>query len=210
MNRSPLRPLVALLGLLAVLTLAAVPAGAHGGDGEISVTMTRTGDQVTVDAHLTYVADGHGVPDATVTVVVDDDTPVPMEAGAEEGDYTATVTAAPGASIRVTSVEPATSFEGTAPEATATSTTDTAPTESSTTTTEATTTTVAAASTTEQPAATTSGDATRDETDDEDGDGNTGLLVGGIVAIVAAAGVLAVVMLRKKPEDTPGDPQSRD
>lgn len=189
--------LAGVVALLAVILLAATPASAHGGDGEVTVTTSREdgGDEVTVLARVIYVDDGHGVPDATVTVVVDDGTPTPMEAGATEGDYTATVTAAAGATIRVTSVEPATSTEVAAPEVDAPSTTTEA-----TTTTEAPTSTEAPTTTgvpADEEDAAVAPTAATDEADDDGG--SAGLVVGGVVAVLVVAGVIAAVLLRRKP-----------
>lgn len=207
MTRSTLRLLAALAGGLAVLLLAATPAGAHGGPGQVEVTSTsRDGDQVTLTVHLKYVEDGHGVPDATVTAVVDDGTPVPMEDGAEEGDYTVTVRAAEEATIRVTSVEPATSLELPAPSADETPTTTSEPTGSTTASTEAETTTTSTEATDEsgeEPATTEAAAAPTDDAEGGDGGGSSsGLIIGAVVAIVAAAGVVAALVLRKKPADT--------
>jgi len=193
-----IRALAALLGVAAVLLLSAGPTGAHGGEGEAEITsITRSGDDVTVVAHVIYVEDGHGVPDATVTVVVDDGTPVPMAAGAEEGDYEVTVAAPPGAAIRVTSVEPATTAEVAAP-----------PAEEATTTTEASTTTSEAETTTEAPAdgdedaATTTPTPVPDDADSDDDGGISPIVIGAIVAVVAAVGVMAAILLWKKPDGT--------
>ncbi len=207
------RPLaLAALGVLATLLVLAAPAGAHGGEGEAEITsITRDGDQVTVVAHVRYIEDGHGVPDATVTVVVDDGTPVPMEAGAEEGDYTATVAAGPGAAIRVTSVEPATTAEGTAPAAAD----DPATTEASTGS-DPTTTATTDAGTTDDTTDDGAGSADEGSADggedgatapspasDDEGsdDGISPVVIGAIVAVVLAAVVTGAILLTKKPTD---------
>lgn len=186
------RLLTAVLAPLAVLVLAGAPAAAHGGPGEMEITsITRDGDDVTVAVRLIFTGDGDGVPDATVTVVVDDGTPVPMEAGTEEGDYQATVTAAEGATIRVTSVEPPTTAEGTAPAADETATTEAG----STTTADETTT--EAPATTEADATTTPTPVPDEVTSDDDG-GISPVVIGAVVAVVLAAIAMAVILLGKK------------
>jgi hypothetical protein len=174
--------------LAALVLLVAAPAGAHGGDAEMTVTSaSRAGDDVDLVVHLVYVEDGHGVPDATVTAVVDGATPVTLEPAATEGDYAGTVTAAPGTTIRITSVEPTVTVEAEAPpaaEVPASSTEAAAP----TTTTEAATTTTA----TEAPAPAA----------DEDGDDGSLLpaVVIGLVALVVVAAV-AVITSRGRSRD---------
>jgi hypothetical protein len=197
--------------MLATFLLLAAPAGAHGGEGEVEITsVTRDGDQVTVVAHVRYLEDGHGVPDATVTVVVDDGTPVPMEAGAEEGDYTATVAAPPGAAVRVTSVEPAATAEGTAPEAADDpGTTDTTAGPDPTTT-AATDGTTADGATDEgtTDGGTADDEATTTPTPVADDDGSDGgispVVIGAIVAVVLAAVVTGAILLTRKPSDGEG------
>ena len=215
------RVLTAVLAPLAVLVLAGAPAAAHGGEGVIEVTsITRSGPVVTVDAHLRYVEDGHGVPDATVTVVVDEGTPIPMDPGPEEGDYTAAVPAPPGAAIRVTSVEPATTVDAVAPEVDDTpTTTEAAPdtteegsttTEEGSPTTEADSTTSAAPDTTEadDDEATTTPTPVPDEGASDDDGGISPIVIGAIVAVVLAAVVMAVILLGKRtpPTDGSGSP----
>lgn len=194
------RALAALaIAIVAALVLAS-PAGAHGGEGQLDITsIAREGDEVTLTAHVIYIADGHGVPDATLTVVVGDGTPVPMAPGAADGDYTATVPAPPGAAIRVTSVEPAVTAETTAPDLPATTTTEaTSITEPSST---------AAPVTTDQPpstapdsdedAAAISNGASGDNSDDS----STPLIAGLIGLVVVVAGGVAFVVLRKPAPD---------
>ncbi|HEX7131740.1 MAG TPA: hypothetical protein VF228_04160 [Iamia sp.] len=201
----PTRALAALLGLAVVLLLAAGPAGAHGGEGQVEVSsITRAGDAVTVVARLTYVEDGHGVPDATVTVVVDDGTPVPMEPGAEEGDYQVTVPAPEGATIRVTSVEPATTVETTAPAAEETTTTG----EASTTTTAAETTTTDAGPTTptnEEGVAVPGPDGIDEAPDDETG---SVILIAVLAVLAIAAVVVAVIVFVVKKPSSDDDPST--
>jgi hypothetical protein len=123
----------ALLCIL-VLSVGSV-ATAHEGDGRLEVLQATPGDGATVDyqVRLTYVADGHGAPEATVTAVAEQPgatatAPVQLQAGAEEGLYTGTVTfPSPGDwTVRFTSVTPAATLEQaqavTAPATTATTT----------------------------------------------------------------------------------------
>ena len=190
----------ALAGLLALSGVGA-PAAAHGGDGVLEVVTTiRDGDDVFVRVRLTYEADGHGIPDATVTAVIDGETPVPLAAEEQEGLYSGAVPAQPGDVIRISSVEPATSVEVDAPaleeefpvlpsgeEATSTTT---AP------TTEATTT--EADDETAAPATVT------DEGGSDDDTNALPLVLGGVAVAGLVAG-LAVVLTRKPPseDDTP-------
>ena len=108
--------------LLCTLVLALGPvAAAHEGDGRLEVLQAVPRRQeVAVDyqVRLTYVADGHGAPDATVTAVVEQPgapaaAPVQLSAGAEEGLYAGTVTfPGPGDwTVRFTSVTPAATLE---------------------------------------------------------------------------------------------------
>lgn len=183
----------ALAGLATLLLFAASPASAHGGEGQIEITsMTRQGSDVTVVAHVIYIADGHGVPDATVTVVVGDATPVVMEPGAADGDYQATVAAAEGDVIRVTSVEPEVSTEATAPPPDETTTTSEATTTSSLTTEPQTTEPIgeddASAPTTTTPA----------PDDDSDGGGNAVVIVAVLVVLVAAVVTAAILLTNRR------------
>jgi len=198
------RVLTSVLAPLAVLVLAGAPAAAHGGEGEIEVTsVTRSGDEVTVTAHLKYVEDGHGVPDATVTVVVGEGTAVPMGPGAEEGDYTVTVPAAPGTAIRVTSVEPATTAEATAPETAETGSSTTEPT--STTAAEATTTDGGPTTPTNAEGEAVPGPGGIDDAPED----LTGKLIASAIAVVVLVALaVAVVVLRKRPSADEG-PQPR-
>lgn len=198
MNRTITRPLLAVLVGLAVAILAAAPASAHGGEGLAELTsVTRDGDQVTVTVRLTWVGDSDGVPDASITAVVGGGTPVAMTPGATTGDYTATLPAAPGEVIVVTSAAPAVSLEVPAPEATPAPTT--APAETTTTVADESTTT--APPTTEAATTTTDPDAAAEAglTGEDDG-GSATLVIGAAVAIVGAAVVIAVLVMWKKPE----------
>lgn len=107
--------------LLCTLVLAGgSAAAAHEGDGRLEVLQATPGQDLAVDyqVRLTYVADGHGAPDATVTAVAEQPgaaaaTPVQLSAGAEEGLYAGTVTfPGPGDwTVRFTSVTPAATLE---------------------------------------------------------------------------------------------------
>jgi hypothetical protein len=180
-----------------VLVGASVPAAAHGGEGKAEVTTTRSGDDVAVSVRITYEGDGHGVPGATVTVVVDDGTPSEMAAGPEEGVYEATIRAEPGATIRVTSVDPATSTEVLAPEAAepVPTTAAEATTPSSTTETESTTTPTA-----DEESSAPVTERTSSASDDDSGS-NTVVIVA-IAAVLLAAIVAALIVFRKTPADT--------
>jgi hypothetical protein len=102
-----------------VLAVGSV-AAAHEGDGRIEVLQATPAPYLAVDyqVRLTYVADGHGAPDATVTAVAEQPgaaaaAPVQLTAGAEEGLYAGTVSfPAPGDwTVRFTSVTPAATLE---------------------------------------------------------------------------------------------------
>lgn len=106
--------------LLCTLVLAGGSvAAAHEGDGRLEVLRATPGYMaVDYQVRLTYVADGHGAPDATVTAVAEQPgaaaaTPVQLSAGAEEGLYAGTVTfPGPGDwTVRFTSVTPAATLE---------------------------------------------------------------------------------------------------
>lgn len=107
--------------LLCTLVLAGgSAAAAHEGDGRLEVLQATPGQYLAVDyqVRLTYVADGHGAPDATVTAVAEQPgaaaaAPVQLSAGAEEGLYAGTVTfPGPGDwTVRFTSVTPAATLE---------------------------------------------------------------------------------------------------
>ena len=203
LRRSIATGATALAGLLALSGVGA-PAAAHGGDGVLEVVTTiRDGDDVFVRVRLTYEADGHGIPDATVTAVIDGETPVPLAAEEQEGLYSGAVPAQPGDVIRISSVEPATSVEVDAPaleeefpvlpsgeEATSTTT---APTTEATTTTEADDETAAPATVTDEGGS--------------DDDTNALPLVLGGVAVAGLVAGLAVVLTRKSPKDD-DDPQT--
>lgn len=179
---------------LAMVLGAADPAAAHGGDAEMTVTLTRTGEDVEAIVTLIYVDDGHGVPDATVTVVVDDGTPTTMTAGAEEGEYLATVTADPGTTLRFTSVDPPASVTETAPaaEEPADPGSTTAPTPDTT----AAPTTAAEPEESAAPS-TVPGATSGLVTDEGDGEDNTVVVLGAITAGLGLLAVLSVVMLQR-------------
>lgn len=184
---------------LALFGSAPGPAGAHGGEGELQVVSAERdgdGEAVAVTVRLTYVADGHGVPDATVTAVAGDAAATPLEPGDEEGLFTGSVEAPVGATIRVTSVDPVVSIETEAPPAApAPTTTGTSPDDDTTTTTGSEPTTEVPA--TETPA-TAPGDASR-VTGDDDSSMRIAVIGGG-VALLGAAGVIAAVVIARKPD----------
>ncbi|WCO67360.1 hypothetical protein PO878_01340 [Iamia majanohamensis] len=197
-RRAPAALVAVLAAVALALGLAPTVAGAHGGDGEMTlVSATRgAGDEVDLTVELIYVEDGHGVPDATVTAVVGDSAAVTLAATAAEGQYQGVVEAPAGSTIRVTSVEPVTTLEVPAPVAAATTE---APT---TSTTEAPTTTAAP---TTEPAPTTTEAPTTDVVveDDDDGGLSTGVLVaiGAGVVVIAGLGIWAALNLGKGRED---------
>jgi len=102
------------VGVLALLGLTASAASAHSDDGKFElVSATPDGPASVVTVKLLYT-DDDPVTDATVTVAGDDGTgatltPVTLQAGTAEGEFTGTVDfPAPGTwNLRVTSVKPA-------------------------------------------------------------------------------------------------------
>ena len=202
-RRAPVALVAVLAAVALALGLAPTIAGAHGGDGEMTLVSATRGasDEVDLTVELVYVEDGHGVPDATVTAVVGDSAAVTLAATATEGQYQGVVEAPAGSTIRVTSVEPVTTLEVPAPAAAATTTTE-APT---TSTTEATTTTAAP---TTEPAPTTTEAPTPDVVvEDDDGGLSTGVLVaiGAGVVVIAGLGIWAALNLGKGREDEDDD-----
>lgn len=185
---------------IVLLSSSSSPASAHGGEGQLDVTSsTREGDDVTISVFLTYVGDGHGVPGASITLVADGATPIPMQAGSEDGDYTATVAAAPGALIRVTSVAPVVTVDVTAPpaaETTTTQATSDGTTSSSPQSTSAPTTTDAT-ETTEVAAAVPT------QASGGDDQGGNGLIIAGLVVLVLAAVLPVTIIVLRKPTISP-------
>lgn len=203
-SREILLATIVALGLS--LALGAGPAGAHGGDGQMElVSAVRDGDSVDLTVRLTYVDDGHGVPDATVTAVVGEAAAVPLEPAGEEGNYQGTVVAPPGATIRVTSVDPVVTLDVAAPDAGPTTTTATSTT---TTTAEPTTTAPPTTGATTAPSPPQSGAVIVDEDDGLP----TGVVValGAGVAAVAAVAVFAAYKLGqgKDSDDGGADPDT--
>jgi hypothetical protein len=115
-----MKRLTAAALLCALVCAAGSAAAAHEGDGRLEVLQATPGEGMAVDyeVRLTYIADGHGAPDATVTAVAEQPgaapaAPVQLEAGAEEGLYAGTVTfpTAGNWTVRFTSVTPAATLE---------------------------------------------------------------------------------------------------
>ena len=119
-------------------------AGAHDGEGKIEVVSAEAAGDGTVAYRLkvTYVADGHLAPEATITALIvdpaDPQAPQPL-AKIEEGIYGGSVTfPRPGpTTVRFTSLRPIASLE--IPQEAPTPTTTTTIATSSTTTTDRTT-----------------------------------------------------------------------
>ena len=194
------RNLALVLAVTFVAVLAApAPALAHGGDVRFEVIEAEPGDGGSSVAYLvalTYVDDGHGIDDATVTA-----TPIRAGSGAEApvtliptgagGGYEATVTfPAPGSwTVR---------FDAAAPQASVTAThrvPNTAPTTDPPPT--------SAPTDTGPPP--TSADVEPQLADDPDGDDDsppTGLIVGLAVAGLALV-VTGVVLVRRRRTSAP-------
>ncbi len=135
-----MKKLLATLALVALAAVATAPAtAAHEGEGTIEVVAaTPEGDlSVRYQLRVTFVADGHGAPDATVTATVVDPagarTPVAFTKGTEDGIYegTGTYPAAGTWATRFTSLRPTSTLERpqevTTPATTSTLPTATAP-----------------------------------------------------------------------------------
>ena len=112
------RLLALLLGVAFVALGATTPAAAHEGTGTIDVVGADAGEQtVTYRVRVTFVADGHGAPDATVTAtpILDGtpQTPVPLQATGEAGIYAGTVSfpQAGAWTVRFTSIRPNATIE---------------------------------------------------------------------------------------------------
>lgn len=167
---------------VAVLVAADRPAAPHEGAGAIEVVRSDAAGDLTVRYRLrvTFVDDGHGAPEATVTATVLDATgprtPVAFARAEEDGVYEGTVTyPAPGPwTVRFTSIRPTGSIEH--PEQVA------AP---------ATTTTAAPSDTTRPPA-----DAGPEGVDRPEGGTKLPLSLAGAVATVGIA--TAVLLARKR------------
>ena len=105
--------------LLTSVLVAAPPSSAHEGQGTIEVSSSTPAGDFTLRYQLkvTYVTDGHGSPDATVTATVVDPsgarTPVPFTKGGEDGIYEGAVTypAAGNWTVRFTSLRPTATLE---------------------------------------------------------------------------------------------------
>lgn len=122
-----------------LVAVATPPAPAHEGRGAIEVLAAEPAGPLAVAyrVRLTFVADGHAVDGATVTLVGEDDAghataPTPMEPGGTAGVYVATAGfPAPGTwRLRFTAVTPPATAERTevvAPPPTTTMATTTVP-----------------------------------------------------------------------------------
>ena len=104
--------LVALLGTL-VFGSGAPVAFAHGGPGKLAVTAAvRAGDSVTYTLSVTFVKDGHGANEASITATLRD--PANRIVGAprrakkvKDGLYAAAITVPKGAwTVRFASLRP--------------------------------------------------------------------------------------------------------
>lgn len=111
------RLLALLLGALVVVVLSP-PAAAHEGAGVIEVVDASSGEQaITYRVRVSFVADGHGAPEATVTATPVQDgaarTPVPLQATGDEGIYAGTVSFPGGGAwtVRFTSIRPSATTE---------------------------------------------------------------------------------------------------
>ena len=193
---------LALVVCLAVsVGLGSVPVGAHDGEGSLEVLSTvRSDATVSVEVRLTFVGDGHGVPDATVTAVVPGATPVTLAAQAEEGHYAGSLEAGGGVVIRITSVTPAASVEVVAPplpaEPTAPSTTEPTTAPSSTEPADVTSTSGAAGGPGEGATAVV----------DDDADGGSAGRTAALVGVGAAVVALGLVFV-KRSRGGSGDPE---
>lgn len=188
--------------LMVSVGLSPAPVGAHDGEGNLEVLSTvRSDATVSVEVLLTFVGDGHGVPDATVTAVVPGATPVTLAAQAEEGRYEGSLEAGAGVVIRVTSVTPAASVEVAAPplpvEPTAPSTTVATTAPSSTDPPDATS--------TNRVSAGGPGDEVTAVVDD-DADGGSAGRTAALVGVGAAVVALGLVLV-KRSRGGSGDPE---
>lgn len=149
-GRLPHLLLATLATALLLIAGTSGPATGHEGEGALEVLAAEPSGPLEVDyrVRLTYVADGHGAPDATVTAAPQGPAgaaappPTPLAATDEEGVYAATVRfPSPGAwTVRFTAVTPPATVERAetvAPPPTTTTTTTTAPSTTSTTSTTA-------------------------------------------------------------------------
>ncbi len=181
---------------IAVVVIGSSPAAAHEGDGVFTVESTTPGKDgtVTYQVRLTWENDGHPAIDSTVTATAvgpdgTTQTPVTMQPIDQDGRYRAAVPL-PGRGpwkVRLTSVEPESTFE----IANQTPPTTAAPTTTQTTT-PTTTTTEADRSAADESAAAA-------DSDDGGGGASTALFIG-IVVVLAAGGILGVRAARRSRE----------
>ena len=177
--------LLATLALLLTTLALAPPAAAHEGEGAIDVIRSEPagGLALRYELKVSFVADGHGAPDATVTATVVDPagarTPVPFTKVREDGTYEGTVTVpAPGTwTVRFTALRPTATLERPEEIAAPATTADTA------------------ATTTDRPNAANASEASRGRARSEGKNPLPLYLAGGIVA----AGVGAALVLARKP-----------
>lgn len=180
----------------ALVTVGAVPAHAHEGEGVLALesALDAAGLSVPYVVRLTWGNDRDPAVDATVTATPIDpsgtpQTPVPLEQQDDDGRYAGTITfpASGSWTVRFTSVTPAATLEvvqevSGPPLSTATSTT------SSTT------------STTEPPAGAGSSDddrASRADKSEDDDSGIAGLLAAALLAVIVGGAVFGAARARR-------------
>ena len=203
--------LAVILAVAVVVGGGAAPAGAHEGDGQLTISLVdppapRAPGSVRYQVLLTYVNDGHPAPDATVTVVAEGPTtvgPLPMTE-ATEGTYEATVAfPSPGAwTVRFTAVTPAALLEVTQdlPAAATTTVASTVPPPTSTPP-SALATTVPSTATSTAPGSTAGDPSEAEDGGDDDGGGGVWPVV--LIALgagaVVAVGAAVLARRRRRP-----------
>jgi hypothetical protein len=206
------RLLLLLVAITAIVLVGAAPAGAHGDEGELTLTkVEQTGPTtVAIEVGIVYEGDQHLAEDAQVRATLTGPggaTVGPVEltrTGSDNSLYAATVEV-PGTgdwSVEVTSTEPSGEVSGsvTVAEQSATSTTEATP------TTEATTTTEAASG--EAPAAITT---TQEQVGEDDEGGMSPAVIFG--ACLVLAGIViggAVLVARSRGRRDDADPTGTD
>ena len=207
------RLLLLLVAITAIVLVGAAPAGAHGDEGELTLTkVEQTGPTtVAIEVGIVYEGDQHLAQDAQVRATLSGPggaTVGPVEltrTGSDTSLYAATVEV-PGAgdwSVAVTSTEPSGEVSGsvTVTEQSGTSTTE------ATTTSEATTTTEPAGG--DEPAAITT---TQEQVVEDDDEGGTSpaVILG---ACLVLAGIViggAVLVARSRGRRDDADPTDTD